>query len=65
VPDDWKVVASVTGLGGLSDIRAAKGHAADAPELVIEAVLVAAGFAVMSELAGAGRAWPADEGLAS
>jgi predicted membrane protein len=65
VPEDWKVVSSVTGLGGLSDIRSAKGHVADAPELVIEAALVAAGFAVMSKLDADGRAWPSDEGLAS
>lgn len=65
VPEDWKVVTSVTGLGGTSDLRSARGHLADAPELVIEALLVAAGFAVMSELDGDGRAWPTDEGLAS
>jgi hypothetical protein len=50
VPADWKVVSTVRGMGGLQDIRDAKGYAADAPELVIEGVLVGAGFAVMSEL---------------
>jgi hypothetical protein len=65
VPEDWKVVASITGLGGLSDVRSAKGHALDAPELVIEGLLVAAGFAVMSELDGDGSTWLASEDLAS
>ena len=59
VPSDWKVVSTVRGMGGLQDIRDAKGYAADAPELVIEGVLIAAGFAVMSELK-AGEDWQAD-----
>ena len=50
VPADWKVISSVRGMGGLTDIRPAKGYAEDAPELVIEGVLIAAGFAVMSAL---------------
>ena len=50
VPSDWKVVSTVQGMGGLQDIRDAKGYAADAPELVIEGVLIAGGFAVSSEL---------------
>ena len=41
VPSDWKVVSTVQGMGGLQDIRDAKGYAADAPELVIEGVLIA------------------------
>ena len=50
VPSDWKVVSTVQGMGGLQDIRDAKGYAADAPELVIEGVLIAGGFAVSSEI---------------
>lgn len=60
VPTDWKVVSTVRGMGGLQDIRDAKGYAADAPELVIEGVLIAAGFAVMSELDAGGADWLAD-----
>ena len=47
------------GMGGLQDIRDAKGYAADAPELVIEGVLIAGGFAVSSEL-DRGADWEAD-----
>lgn len=50
VPAAWKVVSSVRGMGGLQDIREAKGYAAEAPELVIEGLLVAGGFAVSSQL---------------
>lgn len=60
VPADWKVVSSVQGMGGLQDIRDAKGYAADAPELVIEGVLIAAGFAVSSEFDAGGADWEAD-----
>jgi hypothetical protein len=59
VPADWKVVSTVRGMGGLQDIRDPKGYAADAPELVIEGILIAGGFAVMSELKG-GEDWQAD-----
>jgi hypothetical protein len=59
VPADWKVVSTVRGMGGLQDIREAKGYAADAPELVIEGVLIAAGFAVSSVL-DRGSDWEAD-----
>jgi hypothetical protein len=48
VPADWKVISTARGMGGLTDIRPAKGYAEDAPELVIEGVLVAGGFAVTS-----------------
>ena len=41
VPADWKVVSTVRGMGGLQDLREAKGYAADAPELVIEGTLIA------------------------
>jgi hypothetical protein len=50
VPADWKVVSTVRGMGGLQDIREAKGYAANAPELAIEGLLIAGGFAVSSEL---------------
>jgi hypothetical protein len=59
VPSDWKVVSTVRGMGGLQDIRDAKGYAADAPELVIEGVLIAGGFAVSSVL-DRGDDWQAD-----
>ena len=59
VPNDWKVVSTVQGMGGLQDIRDAKGYAADAPELVIEGVLIAGGFAVSSEI-DHGSDWEAD-----
>ena len=57
VPASWKVVSRVTGLGGVQDIRAAQGHAAIDPELVIEGMLVAGGFAVSSELAEGEDEW--------
>ena len=60
VPADWKVVSTVRGAGGLQDIREAKGFAADAPELVIEGLLIAGGFAVSSELADGGADFVAD-----
>ena len=60
MPSDWRVVSTVTGMGGLQDIRDAKGYAADAPELVIEGTLIAGGFAVMSELNATQADWQAD-----
>jgi hypothetical protein len=57
VPATWKVVRRVTGLGGVQDIRPPKGHAADDPELVLEGMLVAGGFAVSSELAEGEDEW--------
>jgi len=59
VPADWKVVSTVSGMGGLQDIRDAKGYAADAPELVIEGTLIAGGFAVSSVL-DRGADWETD-----
>lgn len=50
VPATWRVVSNVRGMGGLQDIRGAKGYSEDAPTLTIEGVLIAGGFAVMSEL---------------
>jgi len=57
VPPSWKVVSRVTGLGGIQDIRAAQGHAAIDPELVIEGMLIAGGFAVSSEVAEEQEEW--------
>ena len=57
VPKSWKVVSRVTGLGGIQDIREAQGHAAIDPELVIEGMLVAGGFAVSSEVAEEQQEW--------
>ena len=50
VPATWRVVSNVRGMGGLQDIRGAKGYSEDAPTLTIEGLLIAGGFAVMSEL---------------
>jgi hypothetical protein len=60
VPAGWKVVSTVRGMGGLQDMREAKGYATDAPELVIEGLLIAAGFAVSSELEDGGADFRAD-----
>ena len=57
VPPSWKVVSRVRGFGGLQDVRPATGRAADAPELVIEGMLFAGGFAVMSELSEDQAEW--------
>jgi hypothetical protein len=50
VPAGWRVVTSVRGLGGISDSRPPQGRAEDAPQLTIEGMVVAGGFAVMSEI---------------
>ncbi len=50
VPESWRVVSRVRGMGGLTDMREHKGDALDAPELVIEGTAFAGGFAVQSEL---------------
>ena len=60
VPADWRVVSSVRGIGGLSDVRPARGRAEDSPELVIEGVIMFGGFAVMSELDGDAAEWLAE-----
>jgi len=49
VPAEWRVVTAVSGLGGIQDVRAAKGYAADAPTLTIAGTLIGGGFAVQSE----------------
>jgi len=50
VPADWRVVANVQGLGGVQDVREAKGYAEGSPTLTIEGTVIAGGFAVQSEL---------------
>ncbi len=50
VPADWKVIANVQGLGGVQDVRGAKGYAEAAPTLTITGTVIAGGFAVQSEL---------------
>ena len=66
VPEEWKIVSRVSGMGGLADVRENKGDAVDAPELVIEGTVFAGGIAVQSELdedaawagkAGWGQGW--------
>jgi len=56
-PADWKVMTSIRGMGGISDARPPMGHEADAPELVIEGVVFAGGFALTSELAEGEAKW--------
>jgi hypothetical protein len=57
VPADWHVVIRVRGMGGIGDTRPAKGYQAGAPELVIEGMAIAGGFAVTSELAEGEAEW--------
>jgi hypothetical protein len=57
VPADWHVVIRVRGMGGIGDTRPAKGYKAGAPELVIEGMAIAGGFAVTSELADGEAEW--------
>lgn len=60
VPADWKVVSRVRGLGGINDMRPARGYLEGAPALVIDGVVIAGGFAVMSELDEDGAEWLAE-----
>ena len=50
VPADWRVVTNVQGLGGVQDVREAKGYAEGSPTLTIQGTIIAGGFAVQSEL---------------
>ena len=60
VPADWKVVSTVSGHGRpAGHPRRRRAMPADAPELVIEGVLIAGGFAVSSEI-DHGADWEAD-----
>jgi hypothetical protein len=60
VPADWKVISRVRGLGGITDVRPARGYLEGAPALVIDGVVIAGGFAVMSELDEDGAEWLAE-----
>jgi hypothetical protein len=57
VPADWRVVSIVRGMGGIQDVREAKGDAADAPILTIDGTLIAGGLVVMSEVDAFGAGW--------
>ena len=57
VPATWRVVSRVSGMGGIQDVREAKGYSAIDPELTIEGTLIAGGFAVTSELAEGEDQW--------
>jgi hypothetical protein len=60
VPADWKVISRLRGLGGLTDSRPARGYLEGAPALEIRGVVIAGGFAVMSELDADGAEWLAE-----
>jgi hypothetical protein len=57
VPASWRVVTHVSGMGGIQDVREAKGYSAIDPEMTIEGTLIAGGFAVTSELAEGEDQW--------
>ena len=57
VPAEWRVISTVRGMGAVSDTRDAKGIAEDAPTLTIDGMVIAGGFAVMSELDDDGAEW--------
>jgi hypothetical protein len=50
VPTTWRVVANTRGLGGLQDTRDSSEIVEGAPMLTIDGLLIAGGFAVMSEV---------------
>ncbi len=60
VPTNWRVVTSIRGLGGIQDSRPMQGRAENAPELSIEGIVYAGGFAVMSELDDDQAEWLAE-----
>jgi hypothetical protein len=60
VPAGWRVVTSIQGLGGVQDTRPAQGRSDDAPELSIEGMVLAGGFAIMSELDDDQAEWLAE-----
>ena len=57
VPADWRIVSNVRGMGGIQDVREAKGDVVDGPVLTIDGLLIAAGVAVMSEVDAFGAGW--------
>jgi hypothetical protein len=50
VPAGWRVATSVRGFGGVQDTRPAQDRSDDAPDLSVEGMVFAGGFAIMSEL---------------
>lgn len=58
VPEDWRVTAAVTGIGGVADGRRASAPAPGAPHLTIEGLALFGGLGITSEPpAGAERTW--------
>jgi len=57
VPADWRVISTVRGMGAVSDTRGPMGIAESAPTLTIEGIVIAGGFAVMSELDDDSAEW--------
>jgi hypothetical protein len=57
IPATWRVVSNVRGMGGIQDVRDAKGDADDAPVLTIDGLLVAGGIVVMSQVDAFGAGW--------
>jgi len=57
VPADWRVITHVRGMGGISDVRPSMGYKAGSPELIVEGLVFAGGFAVTSELAEGEAEW--------
>lgn len=50
VPDGWRVIARVRGIGGLADLRPAIDRGVDAPVLTIEGLALFGGFSVESTI---------------
>ena len=57
VPGDWRIISNVRGMGGIQDVREAKGDIVGGPALTIEGLLIAAGVVVMSEVDAFGAGW--------
>ena len=51
VPDGWRVVSHVRGIGGLTDLRPAVERGVEAPVLTIEGIVVFGGFSIESTIA--------------
>ena len=56
VPDGWRIVRLVRGIGGLTDLRPATERGLDAPVLTIEGLALFGGFSVESTIAAKTRA---------
>jgi hypothetical protein len=50
VPDSWRVTTHVTGPGGVTDTRPETDRPIDAPELVLEGLVLFGGFQITSEI---------------